>query len=237
MTLQDLIKQFQRAIGVKDDGVFGPVTTAKAEEYDVEIKVTKKPVVEKPVVAPAPGKSANPAYNHSKQFGGMGEHVKSFVARMSSYWPKAGLPGYKTIIGSSFAWCGLFILAMNSDVGQKWVSGAAGAKNWAKYGVEIDYKKNGAPRGAVVHINHNKCGSGSGNHVAFLDGDCTAHDLTRSGGTVALWGGNQGNKVKRSVYSNREVCAVRWPAELPLPGPVTKSVDCTGEKPSGESTR
>ncbi len=124
---------------------------------------------------------------------------------------------------------------MNTQVGQKAISGAAGARNWAKYGVEVEYKKNGAPKGAVVHLNHaHNCSSGSNNHVAFLDGDCTAADLTRAGGTVPLYGGNQSNQVKRSVFSNLEICEIRWPSELPLPGPVTKSIDCGGK--SGADT-
>jgi hypothetical protein len=182
--------------------------------------------------------SKNPAYNEAKKHEGKGEHSRSFVAYLSQYWRKVGLPGYKTIIGASFAWCGLFVAAMNTNVGYKFMSGAAGARNWARYGVEIDFRKNGAPRGAVTHINHKgNCKSGSSNHVAFLDGDCTAADLNRKGGIVRLFGGNQSDKVKVSAFPVYEICEIRWPSELPLPGPVLKSDGCTAKSASGGSTR
>jgi hypothetical protein len=94
----------------------------------------------------------NPAYVEAKKYAGKSEHDKTWSDWLSKFWPKVGLPGYKTIVGTSFAWCGLFVAAMNTQVGQKIVSGAAGAKNWARYGVEVDWKKNGIPKGAVIHI-------------------------------------------------------------------------------------
>jgi hypothetical protein len=182
-------------------------------------------------------KSKNPAYNEAKKHEGKGEKDRAFVAYLSGYWKKAGLPGYKTIIGSSFAWCGLFILMANTNVGMKVISGAAGAKNWARYGQEIDFRRDGAPRGAVTYINHKgNCKSGSSNHVAFLDGDCTAADFARKDGRINLFGGNQSNTAKVSSFPAYEICEVRWPSELPLPGPVKISDGCSGA-PKGGSTR
>lgn len=231
-----------------NQGVFGPKMEAAVEDFQekhnlaatgevdettyTQLVAWAKDADRKPVLP------VNPAYNEAKKYAGKSEYDKKFGPWLAGFWSKAGLPGYKTIIGSAFAWCGLFLLAMNTQVGQKYIAGAAGARNWAKYGVEIDYKKNGAPRGAVVHINHGfNCNSASGNHVAFLDGDCTALDMTKKGGTIPLYGGNQSDKVKRSTFSNREICEVRWPAEVELPGKVEKSVDCGGQSGSSESTR
>ncbi len=244
MQLKELIQRLQRALmaaGEKlvhgDDGIAkeGGETLTALDKYDVEIKLTKKKKTETPVVPGA--RPENPAYKEAKKYEGKTETNSTFNKWLSAFWVKAGLPGYKTIIGTSFAWCGLFIIAMNSEVGQKYVAGGAAARNWAKYGVEIDWKKNGIPKGSVVHINHNhNCSSGSGNHVTFADGDCTVEDLTKAGATFPGFGGNQGNTVKRSNYSVKEVCEVRWPAEIEKPGPVTKSANCTGTS-SKESTR
>jgi hypothetical protein len=179
----------------------------------------------------------NPAYIEAKKHKGKSEYDSKFNKYLSAFWPKAGLSKYKTIIGSSFAWCGLFIIAMNSEVGLKYITGGAGAKNWAKYGQAIDWKKNGIPRGAVMHINGNgNCTAGSGNHVTFADADCTASDLMKSGAIVPGFGGNQSNTVKRSIYAVKNLCAVRWPAEIALPKPIEKSVDCNGSTTS-DSTR
>jgi len=186
---------------------------------------------------PEEDRPENPAYVEAKKYEGKKETDSKFGAWLSSFWKLAGLPHYKTIIGASFAWCGLFILAMNTEVGLKAIKGAAGARNWAAYGQSIDWKAHGVPRGAVMQINGNgKCGSGSGNHVTFADGDCAADDLKKAGATVPGFGGNQGNQVKRSNYPVAHLCAVRWPDEIPLPPPVRKSVGCGGAA-SGESTR
>ena len=126
---------------------------------------------------------------------------------------------------------------MNSETGLSWIAKGAGARNWAKYGQAVEWKVNGIPKGAVMHLNHKgDCSSGSGNHVTFADGDCSPQDLASKNATVAGFGGNQSNTVKRSIYSVKEVCAVRWPAEIDLPSKITKSVNCSGKK-SDESTR
>lgn len=211
------VTEFQGRNGL---GVTGVVDQATWDKLQIEAEIIVQ----------------NPAYLMAKKYAGKGEKDKVFVGFLSGFWKKLGL-NFKTIIGSSFAWCGLFLFAMNTQVGQKAISGAAGAKNWAKYGVELEYKVNGAPKGAVVHINHKgDCKSAKNNHVAFLDGNCTAEDLTKKGGVVPLFGGNQSDMVKRSIFSNSEICEIRWPEELPLPGKITESVDCGG-KSGKEGTR
>jgi hypothetical protein len=188
----------------------------------------------KPIVPVAP---ENPAYKEAKKHEGARENDPKFNRYLSSFWGRVGLSNYKTIVGTTFAWCGLFIFAMNTEVGQRSISGAAGARNWARYGVSIDWRRDGIPRGAVMHLNHNgRCTSGSSNHVTFADGACTATDLMRKGATVPGFGGNQANTVKRSIYPVYEICEVRWPSEIPLPGPVSQSVDCSGTA-SDESSR
>ena len=188
--------------------------------------------------APLPPKiPQNPAYLEAKKYLGKKETGSAFNKWLSGFWKIVGLPNYKTIIGASFAWCGLFIAVMNSEVGQEWIKNGAGARNWAKYGQEVNWKRDGIPQGAVVHVNSKSCSSGSGNHVTFADGACTAEYLATKGAVVPGLGGNQGNSVKRSYYSAEKVCAVRWPKELPLPPSVKVNVSCGSGSASSESTR
>ena len=227
MNKQDCIELQQKlnalGAGLKVDGVYGPKTQAAEAKY-----LGEKPAALKP---------ENPAYREAKKHAGKTEFMAAFRSFLVPFWSKVGLPGYKTLIGTSFAWCGLFIAAMNTETGLSIVKGAAGARNWAKSGVAIDWRANGIPRGAVMHINGNgNCSSGSGNHVTFADGDCTVEDLARLK-QVPGYGGNQGNAVKRSMYPVKNVCAVRWPAEIEKPGPVLQSFNCAGGGSSGESTR
>ena len=238
MSLKNLIMLLQRAMNragsnLKEDGEFGPKTSSEAAKYEIQIQIVNRPVE----IPPTGKQPVNPAYEEAKKHKGKTEHQSTFNRYLSAFWAKVGLPNYKTIIGTTFAWCGLFIFAMNTEVGQKSISGAAGARNWAKYGVEVDWRKNGIPRGAVMHINGNgDCSSGKGNHVTFADGDCTAQDLGKASSTVPGYGGNQGDTVKRSQYAVRNLCAVRWPAEIEKPGPVLKSINCSGTEQK-ESTR
>lgn len=259
MKLKDLIKKLQSGLNemgekLTVDGEWGPKSETALTRYDVEFVLSRKIVRLEPPAEKAPvptDRPVNPAYIEAKKYDGQNEKKKTWVAWLSKFWPKAGL-NYKTIIGSSFAWCGLFALAMNSEVGQKAITGAAGARNWAKYGVEVEWRENGIPRGAILHINGGgNCSSGKLNHVTFADGDCRAQDLiemvkgsdgtykaiVKSGATVPGFGGNQGDSVKRSIYPVRNLCAVRWPAEIPLPPPVTKSINCKTENATGDSTR
>lgn len=194
-----------------------------------------KPVETAPVTVI--NNAVNPAYVEAKKYEGKTEFDPAFNKFLSGFWGKTGLPGYKTIIGTSFAWCALFVVAMNSQVGQKYI-GSAAAIDQRKTGVEINWRVDGIPKGAVVGLNHGgNCSSGSGNHVTFADGDCSAADLAKSGATFPGFGGNQGNAVKTSVYSVKEICAVRWPSEVPKPARITKSIGCGGSASAGESTR
>lgn len=225
--------------GLVVDGDFGPRTEAKTEDFEVTISVKKLAVT-----APTPGgaRPVNPAYVEAKKHDGKSEYNSAFNAYLSKFWGKVGLPGYKTIVGTSFAWCALFVAAMNTETGLKIVtSGGAAARNWGSngaYGQVIDWKKDGIPRGAVIHINHNaNCSSSASNHVGFSDGDCTVADLTRAGATLPIFGGNQADAVKRSNFKVSTICEVRWPSEVPKPGPVVKSFNCLKVEASNESTR
>jgi peptidoglycan hydrolase-like protein with peptidoglycan-binding domain len=215
----------QKSLRLPGSGVIGNITLEA-----LSLKVGEKPVTG--------SKLDNPAYLEAKKYAGKKESDTAWSKFLSGFWKIVGLPGYSTIRGNTYAWCGLFVAAMLSLTGLKWQKDGAGAKNWDKYGQTINWRENGIPRGAVVRINHKKsCTAGSGNHVAFADADCTASDLTKSGAVIPLFGGNQSDQVKRSIFSAGEICEAKWPSELPLPDKVTKSVNCDGKAESGESTR
>lgn len=193
---------------------------------------------------PPPAKSKPTWLTIMRGWIGKGEGDSVFVKYMSTFWKFVGLPNFNTIIGSKFAWCGTGAAAALIVAGYAYQHDGAGAKNWDKYGQRIEYKVNGIPAGALVRINHNfSCSSGTGNHISMSNTDCTAEDIAKKGATIPLVGANQGNKVKISYYSTREICEVRWPSKdakgnaVPLPPKVTKSEDCSGKASTGESTR
>lgn len=237
MNLKQLIKLLKQKLNAQGANLdpenenFGPATEGALSQFHVDIVLTKK-------ANPPPigDRVENPSYLEAKKYAGAKETDAKFGAWLSKFWPKTGL-NYKTIIGSSFAWCALFVVAMQSETGQKYIASAS-ARSHGRTGVEIDWKANGIPRGAIIHLNHGfNCKSSSGNHVTFADGDCTVADLTKKGATFPGFGGNQSNQVKRSNYDAREICEVRWPSEIPKPGKIEKSVNCSGSADSGESTR
>ncbi len=230
------IKDFQKNHGLAVDGEVGPRTSAV---LDAEISQYKSPKPEekeepKPVPVLPLG---NPAYLEAKKYAGKKETDPKFNAWLSGFWGKLGLPNYKTIIGTSFAWCALFIAAMNSEVGQKYITqGGASAKRQGQIGVAVDWKKNGIPRGAVIYLDHEANCDGKGSHITFADGSCSPQDVAKKDATFPGFGGNQGNTVKTSFYPVKDICTVRWPHEVALPPAVKVSEGCAG-KAAKESTR
>jgi hypothetical protein len=216
------VSKFQKNIGLPGSGNIGFETLAA-----LELEITPNSAAH----------AINPAYEKAKKYIGQKETDKKLQDKLIPYWKRVGLKGYKTLVGSSFAWCALFIVAMNTESGLSTINSAS-AKSFSRYGVEIDWKKDGIPRGAVVHINHKaNCNSGSNNHVAFSDGDCTAGDVSKPGSQINFYGGNQNNSVRVSTFPAGDICEVRWPTEIPKPGKIMKSDGCIGKASSGQTTR
>lgn len=232
MTLKDFVTKLQQAMNeagskLTVDGQFGSVTTNESEKYEFEI-------VAVPRILPI-GKGNAPWLDEAKKHAGKKETDSAFNRYLSGFWRFVGLPGFTSIIGSARAWCGLFCASMLITVGLAYQKNGAGAKNWDQFGVAIDWKNNGIPRGAIVRINHGaKCSSGSGNHVAFANGSCAPADLRA--GSINLYGGNQSDQAKVSAFPVGNICAVRWPADAAPPAKVTKSDGCRGAG-GGDSTR
>jgi hypothetical protein len=156
---------------------------------------------------------------------------------MSKKWSLFGM-NLGTIAESWAAWCGLAMAVALAAAGFKYQKDGALAKNWGKYGVGIEWRIDGIPQGAIIHLNHNgNCNSSGSNHVTQANGDCAAEELLRSGATFDGYGGNQGNKWKVSTYSVKEICEVRWPEGYPMRGKITQSKNCSSKPQGKESTR
>ncbi len=237
MTLDELIKRAQSALGVKVDGDWGPASRKAADEHDLVGVSVRKKLKQAPIGKAEPASRGPKWYLWAKALAGKRETDESLIALLVPTWAKLGLPGYKKLAGKAFAWCGVAAASALIATGYSYQKNGAAARNWAKFGQEIDWRANGIPRGAIMHINGaSNCNSASSNHVTFADGDCAASDLGK-GASVPGYGGNQADSFKRSMYPVADLCAVRWPSEEQLPPPVKASVDCAGKASSGESTR
>jgi len=206
-------------------------------------------------------KKSPPWYLFALKFKGKNENDPQFNKEMSAQWKLFGM-NLGTIAKSWAAWCGLAMAVALAGVGADYQKNGALARNWAAYDIEINWQQDGIPQGAIVQINHVKCGSESSNHVAQANGDCAAADLVemkkvtkkdkdgkpydvyvpqvRANANIDLYGGNQGNTWKVSTYSAKEICAVRWPKnvkDFPKPAPILKSLNCSSKNKDNESTR
>lgn len=222
---------FQKSFGSVGSGVIGLVTIEK-----LGLVLGEAP---KSVPPPVEGRRSPPWYTYALKFKGKNESDPLFNKEMSAKWPLVGLK-LGTIAQSWAAWCGLAMAVALAGVGVDYQRNGALAKNWASYGVAIDWKRDGIPQGAIVQLNATSCSSSSGNHVSQAEGDCTPEHLTKPGATIDLYGGNQGNSWKVSTYKVSRLCAVRWPKDVkdyPKPGRITKDVKCTSGADSNESTR
>lgn len=206
----------------------------------------------KPIAAPAKAQPVNPEYVEAQKYRGMQETDPKLQKKLVPYWKKIGLGSIGTLVGSSAAWCMLIVFAMATDTGQQIVKTGL-AKVGGKDGQEINYMVNGIPKGARVWKNSSDCKSSEGNHIGWADGDCTAEDLKVSAATYPSFGGNQNNGVNTTHYCVKgdckklkegrlvpdlnRICRVSWPDDLPLPGKVTKSVNCPKVQPKEGSTR
>lgn len=211
-----------------------------------EVKVEPLPKVNQPEpVRRDEERELDAAYLEAKKYNGKKETDSKFSAFLSAFWAKVGLKSYtkRGIAGASLAWCALFFFAMNSQVGQT-VIASAGAKKIGQSGYEIDWRTNGIPQSAGVWKNSSDCSSESGNHIAWADADCSAEDLLKPKATIPLYGGNQNDQVKTSIYcvkgdcpkSKDVICRVFW-TKKKLPPKITKSINCTSGDAGKESTR
>lgn len=180
-----------------------------------------------------------PWYVEAKKYSGKKETDSAWAAKLGAMWGKVGLPQYKgKLAGSTYAWCALFVAANLMWAGYDINKGNASAKSWDNWGQSVAYKVNGIPRAAVVRINSKgDCASWTGNHVTFANGSCSQADVLKSGATFSGYGGNQGDQAKVSTYAVKNICAVRWPKEEPLPGTQVSENCSNGKTADVESTK
>jgi len=188
--MNDFVRQWQRLIGVPDDGIFGPATLAAS------IKAQGAP---KPPAAPPPQNLPWVAEMQSV----LGLHESRDKARLQAWLKSDG----KTLGDpTALPWCGdAMETAMKNGLPSEPFPGALGqnpywARNWLRLGAEV------APTyGAVLVFER----PGGGGHVGFAVGqdDTALHVL----------GGNQSNAVTVARIAKTRLLGARWPATFPRP--------------------
>lgn len=240
---KDFVKRLQMVLNQNGerltvDGVFGPKTLEAYERNQIEIMWKGKAV--KPEI-PKGSSDTPPWLTEAKKHDGRHEtRDKSWAKWMASKWKLVGLD-LPHISKSWSAWCGLAIAVALAGVGLDYQKNGATARNWRHYGTKIDWKVDGIPQGAIVHLNNKgNCNSSSSNHVSMANGNCTPEYLNTRGSTIDLYGGNQGNTWKVSTYAVSKICNVRWPKDakdFPKPSKVLKNKNCSSGAAKWESTR
>lgn len=224
-----------------------PRQEPKDNGIDPHTSVTPAPKPAEPVQA-APVQQDSPDWMPEvRKYKGKQESDSVFSKFMSKFWRLVGLD-YTSIQGNARAWCALFIVMIASTAGgYKYASSANARKQGEVTGIYhvINWKVDGIPEGAIVHVNHKfQCHQDGDNHVAFSNGSCAAKDL-KPGVGVGLIGGNQGNEVSLKYFDVREICEVRYfkervvngvTVQISLPKKVLESVNCLG-KPGVVSTK
>jgi uncharacterized protein (TIGR02594 family) len=127
---------------------------------------------------------------------------------LSVYWKWTNVPGYTTVIGSSYAWCALFVGACLELSGIRG-SRDAGADSYSDYGKPCHYWF-----GSILPIRH----ASGGRHVTYF-----LYWVDEAKGLAAVLGGNQQDAVSVAVYNlsgnsaghDEVVKGPRWPISQP----------------------
>lgn len=243
--LQAAINRFGYGLKVDDD--FGDLTLAALKHFQKSVGLFGTGIIPHDggdtfkklglVLVKSQGEGHR-AFDEALKHKGKHETDSAFQTFMNTYWALSGLPNFKGLVGSSRAWCGLFIFMTFVIAGYETPKNAFRAISWDTAGVGINWRVDGIPKQAIVRTNNKgNCTSTTGNHVTYASGDCAAKDLLKESAKFDGYGGNQGNSVKTSTYLVSTICAVRWPKEETKPKPVTKSLNCVTGSNTSESTR
>lgn len=206
------VQAVQRENGLAGSGIIGSKTLEILGLKVSESKPHVPPTKELPWLAVA--------YSHL----GKKETDPVFAKYMASHWYLVSL-SLSGIAKNYEAWCGLYMAYSYWKAGFEHAKNGALALNWGKWGLKIDFKKNGIPRGSSLHINHNGKASSSGNHVGWPIYDYTPEYLSNPENLIAMIGGNQSNSVRVSYFKVKTVLNCRWvnSKDYPLPGRITKT--------------
>lgn len=209
------VKDFQSKHGLEVDGIVGPLTMAELEKGPTPPPPLEPvpPGVMPPWVAYLLSRLGWTEYDHDKE--------------IAKDWPKVGLD-YKTVIGTSYAWCGLAAYMSLYVNGLRGPKGAAASRNWRQGWGEVC----GYISGAFLPIRH---ANGSGHICVFLYWVDEAKKL------AACLGGNQSNGYRISTFNlsgnkagkDEVIGGPRWPLSYPQTGYVYPK----GQADAGGSTR
>lgn len=138
--------------GLKEDGIYGPLTMAAEEKY-----LGKKDEA-KPSVGDYYGA---PWVNVDLDLLGRTETDAELTRRLAPHWKKVGLPGFvkKGLSGSDRAWCAMRVHYALFKVGVDTGKINAGAYSLSTYGVKSPFWF-----GALLDIKH----KGGGRHACFF---------------------------------------------------------------------
>lgn len=199
-------KRLQKALGLTEDGVHGPVTDAKSDLYDIAITAKTKPVE---VIKPTPITGdyfGAPWIAVDLDLLGRVESDKELNARYVPEWTRVGLPHYKTLVGNTYAWCAIRVSKALRQVGINVKGLNAAAASMSKWGKKCPFWF-----GAGLDIRHR----GGGRHVCFF-----LYWISESKRIAATLDGNRGNKfcvaqTDLSGSGDTLVAGPRWPSDHP----------------------
>jgi uncharacterized protein (TIGR02594 family) len=193
---REAVRAFQRANGLADDGVPGPLTLAVLLNLDVVALDLDNPALvwfqqarRLMGLREVEGPGSNPAIMQ------MAEQLDVFYA--NDDWP----------------WCGLFTgYCIQTTLADEAVpSDLLRAQAWKRFGTPIE-----PTPGAVMVFWRETPESGLG-HVGFYAGEDDSH--------YRILGGNQSNSVTLKWYPKDRFLAARWPATVAQPPPRPVRID------------
>lgn len=234
MNFSELVSRVQASLNSHGeklivDGKLGPKTLVALEKYDlIDLDLSL-------ATQPAPSKSFGNPPMGTKPFwvahleSRIGWTEQSHDKEIAADWPLVGLPQFKTVIGSSHAWCGLACATALHSGGLPYPKGAAGAANWEGFGDPCDFIC-----GAFLPLRH----AGGGRHITVF-----LYWADQSKKLAACLGGNQGDAYKISTYNlsgnasghDQVMSGPRWPTGYPKTGYSWARGGASGG--AGESTR
>lgn len=208
--MNELLKPLQSALGVKPDGVRGPITTAAilAAADDGRLTVAKA----------APASADLPWMAEARKV--MGRHEATNNAELRA-WLKSD--GETLGDPSKLPWCGDFVAtAILLGLPAERFPGALDAnpywaRNWALFGRETE-----PTYGCVLVFSRD-----GGGHVGFAVGqDASCYHVL---------GGNQSNRVSITRIVKSRMIAARWPSSYPAQPISLPQMAATGTTSTNEA--
>lgn len=163
------------------------------------VKVQPLPKVNEPEVVPKPVDKYFGAPWMKFMFDRLGWTEFNHDKELSEGWKYVGLPQFKTVIGSTYAWCSMIVQSAFRSVGLKGSGSAMAAsyRAWSK-------QAGGMWFGAPISFQHPNGSNHTGFWVCWYD---------KSKNLALVCSGNSNNELNLTVYDfNKErEFAPRWP--------------------------